>query len=743
MIYTEFKPNPHIARIWDDYEYDIPYDDIDEKIYGDLSRPSMYNPVRNTKFAFLKFNNSYLFSPAAKYFNENGNYTRALPGTKDYRKYWFEERNRCLIGYEPLIDGSPCGIRISGEHYFYLNYSRIGLVVLDETTGEATERLGFPKFSSMDYYWYKVLGECENPKNVLDKRHMIAVKARRKGFSFKNAAGAVWKYSFFKESKVVIASEFGSKAKQTFDMALDMIDFLNEHTEFRSPWTHRKSSTTKCLIRAGIEVEVNGRKFVKGRKSSIQTISLHNKPDAAAGLGATRLILEESGQIKYLKEAWAFTEPTLRSGAYLKGICICFGTGGENDGAARDFSDMFYDPELYGFKSFDNIYEEADSSSRCGWFVDDMWFREGAKITLGNTTYEAFDESGNAHKWVAELHLNLSRDQAKGGGSYDTFITQYCKTPSEAFMSTTSAIFDTAEIFSRLQRLKLKKNKKFLGTPGNLVMSNKSVIFTPSQDAKPLDHYPLKSIMKNREGCVVLYESPHYIGEEVPRGAYLISIDPITIDSETGESLIAIYCMKTKKYAHIIGHDEIVMSYIGRSKYDPINTANEILVKMSMFYNAYVTHENDVNASSVRNFFIEKKEFQRLLSPPSSIVDKYIQNSKTNARKTGHSLSSDKMKQIAEQYTKKWLMEKRHLNSETGEVERNIDVICDIALLQELMAYNRKDNFDRVSSLFGLVLQGEQLMYQNTLEEEFKNEKLPSNFFVQNFYKITSRQSRR
>jgi hypothetical protein len=739
-MYTEFNPNEKVARIWDDYESNIPYDSIDEKVYGDLTRPSMYNPVRNTKFPFLKFNNSKLFSPSADYFEKHGNYTRALPGTKDYKAFWFKERERCLVGYEPIVDGEPCGIRISGEHYFYLNYSRIGLVVFDSITGETTERLGFPKFSSMDYYWYKVLEECENPKNPMDKSHLIAVKARRKGFSFKNAAGAVWKYSFFKESKVVIASEFGSKAKQTFDMALDMIDFLNEHTEFRSPWTHRKSATTKCLIRAGIEVEIDGRKFVKGRKSSIQTISLHAKPDAAAGLAATRLILEEAGQIKNLKEAWAFTEPTLRSGAYLKGICICFGTGGENEGAARDFSDIFYDPTLYGFKAFDNIYEESDSNSKCGWFIDDMWFREGAKITLGNKVYEAFDDNGNANKWVAELHLNLDREKAKGGGSYDTFITQYCKTPSEAFLSSKSAIFDTAEIFSRLQRLKLKKNKKYLGVSGNLISKGNEILFAPSEDARPIDHFPLKSTMRNREGCVVQYEAPQYIGSEVPKGAYLISIDPIKIDSETGESLIAVYCMKTKKYAPIIGYDEIVMSYVGRAKYDPINTANEILVKMSQYYNAYVTHENDVNASSVRNYFIEKREFHRLLSPPSSIVEKHIQNSKTTARKTGHSLSSDKMKQIAEQYTKKWLMQKRHVNPDTGEVERNIDLIYDIALLQELMSYNRQGNFDRVSALFGLILQEEQLMYQSTLEEEFKNENLPSNFFVQNFHKITSRR---
>jgi hypothetical protein len=739
-MYTEFNPNPKVAKLWSDYENSVPYDKIDTEFHGELTRTSTRNPVRNTEFAFLYFEDSSVFSPAAEYFRKNKVYTKALPGTKDYKNYWYRERDRCLLGYEPIIDGKPCGVRITGEHYFYLNYSRIGRVVFNELTGEASERLDFPMFCSMDYYWYKVLEECENPKNVLDKAHLIATKARRKGFSFKNSSGAVWKYTFFPESKIVIASEYGQKAKQTFDMALDIIDFLNEHTEFRSPWTHRKSAATKCYIRAGIEIEKGGRKYVKGKKSSIQTISLHNKPDAAAGLAATRVIFEEAGQIKNLKEAWAYTEPTLRSGAYLKGIAIVFGTGGENDGAARDFSDMFYDPSRYKFKSFDNIYEEADNNNKCGWFVDDMWFREGAVIKIEDKEYKALDKNGNAWKWVAELDLNKERSVAKGGGSYDTFITQYCKTPTEAFMSSKSSIFDTAEIFSRLQRLKLQKNKRFLGTPGSLVTIEDEIVFKPSDKLKPIDHFPLKSTMKHLEGCVVQYEMPQLINKEVPKGAYLISIDPIKIDSETGESLIAIYCMKTRKYAPIIGHDEIVMSYIGRSKYDPIDTANEILYKMTLYYNALVTHENDVNASSVRNFFIEKKQFHRLLSPPSSIVEKHISNSKTNSRKTGHSMGSEKMKQIAEQYTKKWLMSIRYTDPETGKVERNLDKIYDIALLQELMMYDRKGNFDRVSALFGLVIQQEQLMHQETLEEEFKNDELPSNFFVERFHRLRHRR---
>ena len=57
------------------------------------------------------------------------------------------------------------------------------------------------------------------------KRGMICAKARRKGYSFKNAAGALWKFTFFKESYVIIASYLGDHAQATMSMVLEMSNF--------------------------------------------------------------------------------------------------------------------------------------------------------------------------------------------------------------------------------------------------------------------------------------------------------------------------------------------------------------------------------------------------------------------------------------------------------------------------------------------------------------------------------------
>ena len=57
--------------------------------------------------------------PAAEHFLTHGYYTNALPGTRTYYEYWDQEKERCLYGYE------AGGIKITGYHYFYLNYCRM------------------------------------------------------------------------------------------------------------------------------------------------------------------------------------------------------------------------------------------------------------------------------------------------------------------------------------------------------------------------------------------------------------------------------------------------------------------------------------------------------------------------------------------------------------------------------------------------------------------------------------------
>jgi hypothetical protein len=716
-----------VAIPWKDYTEQIPLDYLvdNEDIYGKLIPSSIQNPVTNLPHEFLFFQASEKFSPAATAYLKSEEeragsgiepkYCPYLKGTIPYRKFWTEERRRCLQGY------SVDDVWITGEHYFYLNYCQIGRVAINKDTGEETEEIKFPMFCSMDYYWFLELERAQNPKKGDTKGHIIAAKSRRMGFSYKNASGALWRFSFFKESKTVIASEFGAKAKNTFDMAMTMLDFLNKSTEFGTPTVNKRSTDNKCYVKAGAEVSRKGKKYIKGMRSIIETVTLHSKPDAAAGLGATRIIFEEAGLIKDLKKAWRFTEPTLRSGSIYKGIGIIYGTGGDMDGATQDFSDMFYNPEAYELRAYDNVWEKETSAGKCGFFIDAMWFMEGGKVNINGKHYRSLDDNGNAIRWVGEILVNRRRAGAKKGSreDFNTFITQLCKTPSEAFLVVEGNVFPVEDLFERLSYLKSNNYFRLFGTRGYLAEHKDKVNFRPDLEGKleAIDTYPMKPGQKDREGSLIIYEEPVEEYGVIPAGLYIASIDPIGIDSDGGESLIAIYVVKTKKFPHL-GHDEVVASYVGRPKYDPVETTNDLLLKIAKYYNAKVTHENDRNGAIVREYFIKNKAYKYLLKPPASVVEKHITDSKTLMRKTGHSMSSDSMKEIGEIYTKKWLLERRGFNDETGTYDRNLDLIVDKGLLEELIHYRRDINCDRVSALMGVVLQMRHMQNEYIKQEE-------------------------
>ena len=284
-------------------------------------------------------------------------------------------------------------------------------------------------------------------------------------------------------------------------------------------------------------------------------------------------------------------------------------------------------------------------------------------------------------------------------------------------------IFPTIELHARLARLRANKEFDLLGTNGTLVEEKGVVSFKADMENKlePINEYPVKPKRKDREGCIIQFESPREINGKVPDGAYIISIDTIRQDGDGGQSLIAIYVLKTKKHAFEIGHDEIVMSYVGRPKYNPIDTSNFILYKMGKYYNAKITHENDAAGKSVRDFFVKNKAFHMLMKPPSNIVDKHISNSKTNQRKSGHSMGSIELVEIGELYTNQWLMEKRGINPHTGLEERNLDLLADKGLLEELIAYNRDRNTDRVSALMGAIIQSKNVFNEYAKKEKESN----------------------
>lgn len=743
--------NPKVFKLMtvEEINKDIPKEHITKKdfkdIYGNLNKMSIEDPVSNLLWDYIHFLDCNIFRPAALAFesstravkgtNTPPRYCPYLEGTTQHKNYWKEEFSRCKDGYEPIVDGQPCGLRIPGEFYFYLNYCVIQMVWVD-ANGKKHDNKNFPDFLSMDYYYFKEIEARESPELYplpsVYKQALALVKSRRKGFSFKAAAGCVWKTAFFKSYKVIIASDTGYDAALCFKKCMPIIDWLSTHTPFgrKNPgdpktnggWKHIQTSLTDESGHFTFGLENTKTKKRSGRLSEIMTVSLAVKDDRASGEGVQRIYFEESGKITNIKKAWAFARESLKIGETFRGIAIIFGTGGSmakdngNVGSSKGFSELFYNPVGNELASFTNIYEYAPTEKKCGYFVCDMWYTPSAEIFIGGKKYSAIDKNGNAHFWVADLYLNMKREEKRNSGKkedYDLYLTQRCKTPQEAFLVTEGNVFPTADLLARKNDLELSKGGfELVRTAGEIVEYNGIVSFRPDLEGnlQPIDTFQVDSL--DRSGCLLQYEPPMRLNGVVPPGAYIISVDPIGQNTVSGKSLTSIVVMKTPKYLHDLGPSKIVATYKGRNSVNPQGHVHELLLKLSKYYNAQITFENDRDGG-ILQYFIRKGELNRLMSKPEMTLSKYLPNSTTALREFGHSMATPRHKEIGENLLLEWLLrrvpKKKVVNSEGEVIEleglRYLDMLEDRAVIEELIAYNRKGNFDVVMALMGAIIQ--------------------------------------
>lgn len=656
-----------------------PWDEID---------PDIINPVRHTGQKYLKFINTEEFSEASKYFLKHGYYTDAPEGTSEYIEFWDEQERRCKEGY------TVGGVRITGEHYAYLNFGRILATVQD---GKRQRKIDtFPKFLDMDYYWYHELEQAE-----LNGQGMIVVKARRKGFSYKNAFGMAWKYHWFPFSISILAAYEKTFWANTMEMAKNMINFLNQHTD----WVKGTLIDRQDHIKAGyVEKDpISGVNIEKGYKSELLALSFKDSPQKSVGRTAERMLFEEAGDWPGLMQAYQRSFPLFKDGNIMIGIPILYGTGGNSkNGTNADFEAMFYNPSAYGLRSYENIYDE-NAVGEAGWFVDDAWYRE-----------PFVDKAGNALRAKAQEDMDLEREEKKKADpkAYNMMVTQHPHTPKEAFLRNEGSVFPAIELYNVLAKLKSDDRYKKLATPGTLFEEEGRIRFRPDLEKRlfPLDKFP-HGPNDPQDGCVVVYQHPP---EDIPHGLYKIGLDPVAFDKSGGKSLNAAFVYKTyQKFDY--GYDEIVAEYVGRP--DNIEIYNRNLELLSEYFgNAEIMFEND--RGEVLSYFKRRGKMHLLADQPDNVISKVIQNSTVSRIKGCH--MNERMKDAGEKFILRWLWTERGTR-EDGTKIYNMDLLPSPALIEEMILYFRGGNFDRVMGFMQLMFSVEEEFDREIVKEPYKN----------------------
>ena len=409
---------------------------------------------------------------------------------------------------------------------------------------------------------------------------------------------------------------------------------------------------------------------------------------------------------------------------YVVSNVITHNTGGEmksssgKAGSSKAFSTLFYSPKGAELGAYKNIYEYKEMpNDECGLFIPSLWASFGSHVYIDGVRYDAVDKQGNAHFWVADLYINKQRFEKRPPAGdqeeYNRFLTQICKTPSEAFLTSAGNVFAGPDLVAMQADIKNSPGgfSKFR-IAGNLVDTGDKIIFNPDIEGKLQPITTMYADNSNKEGALLIYEQPIYKGPKVLDDAYIITVDSIAINNSMGESYNSVHVLRTPLYSDIMGPERIVATYFGRPHYNPLEYLYDLLYKLSKYYNAKITYENDRDGG-IFNHFTKRGWLGMLYTYPATVISKHIPDSKTLVRRFGHSMSSDKHKYIGELYLAEWLTEKipgytgidKHGNIVTVNERKHLHLLCDELTIEQLIDYSRTGNYDAVLSLMGAIIQ--------------------------------------
>lgn len=687
----------------------------------------MADYVRNPEGIWV---NTQPFREAALHFKKHGYYTSEPWGSPGWYDFWEEERYRIMYGF------SVGGAQITGDHYCYLNYCPIMLTDGAEGNSKKGKKVrDFPHFWDGDYnyFWTReiardgivdALGVREEweeyctlhehsedqakklteyleslgldvkitPDYLTGGWNLIVGKSRRKGYSFKNAAIGVKNYICRPESLTIYAAyekRFLTGSRAIFPMVLSYINFINDHTAWAMPSDY---ANTKEQRRASYKEVKNGIELEKGFKSELTIATFKDNPDAVRGKDAYDIYFEESGAFGtpgLLKASYAASEDCVKDGEIKTGMITLFGTSGDMEGGTADYADMFFNPAKYSLLPMENIWDEDEKVKvgKVGFFHPVHWNMPGF-----------VDENGNSDQEGAKNIMFKERQRLIDNGATSTDMQQKLQekpmSPTEAFAYTSTNIFPAEEL--KRQRDIIISNKWQILKAQPVYLSRdpetNKVIIEPDLHNKLQPILTFDGKVDNKEGAVVIYEHPI---PNAPRGLYKIGYDPVRQDE--GSSLAAIIVYKGNMQGSFT-RDCIVAEYVGRREDN--NDVHYIAELLAELYNTQVMYENEV--PDVKTYFTRRKKLHLLALQPDAVISKNVKKSKVS-RVFGCHMNTN-LKDAGERYIKSWLTEVQDFDENNNPIN-TIGRIYSLRLIEELLNYNKKGNFDLVSALIMCMIQ--------------------------------------
>ena len=655
-----------------------------------------------------------IFSRIADFYEKHGCYCLEPDDSPNAVKFWQREMDRRVKGVQAYcklyIKDIPAylaaksdaerkallhKVRITGDHYNYLNYGRIERAPNEKERKQLDKEgrfkvntvEGFPRFWDGDYWNFKIDELIAN-----NSCNLCKAKARRKGFSYKRGSQA--------------ANTINANKNVTVTLAADQMDYLTEKgatsymVKVNLDWYEDKTYWRRGYLSENFDkgIELGYKKSKEGQKafgfrSKLLSVAIGKNESAAVGKKAIETDFEEAGKCPNLQKALDVMMSNSESGAMRIGTIRVYGTGGTKGANWEAFSNCFYNPGKNDMLPMENIWDANSRHAVCGFFFPQIW------------DYEPFIEDGNSllfASWKDDYDKKRGAEKEKDVGEYNIYVGQRANSPNEAFTNTQENIFHSPELTNHINAIKYDKSNHFY-EDGWYILDDGRVRFVTKQECieraifgSDRFHEYITDVPHNSKtdvhGCIREFYSP------IPNDGnlYFISYDPYRVDKNkeevsTKNSLASFQVwMRTNSKTSYMGK-RLVASYCGRL--DTMEAVDKLVLYACLRWNCKVLYEAGTG-ELVTNF--KKWGYRdKLLKDPSS----YINRSVDGPRITGYGIviGDGDIKLEGMRMVRDFLYEIVGKTSDDTPIYR-FNQIYDISFLLELDRFIFGRNADRLSS---------------------------------------------
>jgi hypothetical protein len=629
---------------------------------------------------------SKLFNEQAQNFNKSGFYCSFPEGTKDFRKYWDNEKEKCRKGVIFISDDKHW--YITRDYYMWLNFLPI--------FNKEIQKFGFADVRDAQYHMalYEVIAE-------LSYKHAAILKKRQIASSYLHA-GKLINQLWFEEG---VTLKMGASLKDyinekgTWKFLNEYETFLNKHTAWYRPMNPHKALFWQQKIETETHVGNKKRKSEIGLKGVIQGMSFEKDPTSGVGGPCKYFFHEEAGIAPKMDETFGYIKPALKSGMITTGMFIAAGSVGDLD-QCEPLKDMILDPDahdIYPVKS--NLIDKHNTIGFSGLFIPEQWSMPPYIDEYGNSLVE------EALVALDEYFIECKRKMSPQ--AYQLEISQHPRNIEEAFAFRKESVFPLELVGAQLRRI---EDKVYPYEHLEIYRNAEGYPAVKETNKLPILEFPISKKTEDKTGCLVVYERPR---SNTDFGTYYASIDPVSEGkTTTSESLCSIIVYRNptevtkingEETETYIEHDMIVATWCGR--YDDLKKTHEQLELIIEWYNAWTIVEN--NVSLFIQYMISRKK-QKYLVPRSQIL--FLKELGANAnvyQEYGWKNTGTIFKSHMLSYGIQFLQEELDvITKDNGEIVKTIygvERIPDLMLLKEMVSYYDGLNVDRLVTYCALV----------------------------------------